>query len=315
MATDIALALGALALAARRAPVSLRPLLLSLAIVDDIGAIVVIAVFYSAGASWTALLGAVAVVGVVVTAQRVHIRPTIVYVALGAALWWCCYRAGVHPTIAGVTMGLLTPSKPFQRPAAVSAEARRTAEKTMDAPEPPDADAASWLRLATLSSEAVSPLARVEHALLPWSSFVILPLFALANAGVMVTADAFGGALTTGLGLGIVLGLVVGKVLGIVFAARIAVATGAAELPEGVSWRAVTGMAATAGIGFTVALFVAELAFASDPMLLEEAKVAVLIGSAAALALGQAVLRIGAGGGALRYPSAVPGRASDRERR
>jgi NhaA family Na+:H+ antiporter len=206
MATDIAFALGVLTLAAAHAPPSLKSLLLTLAIVDDIGAIIVIAVFYSGGVDWPWLAGALGVAALVVVSTRIRIRAPAVYVLLGGALWYATYRAGIHPTIAGVAMGLLTPAHPFQRPATVSEEAHRTADETVDDPEPPDADATSWLRLAWLSREAVSPLARVEHALLPWSSFVILPLFALANAGVTLTGGAVGDALTSVVALGIVLG-------------------------------------------------------------------------------------------------------------
>jgi NhaA family Na+:H+ antiporter len=293
MATDIALALGALALAASRAPGNLRPILLTLAIVDDIGAIIVIAVFYSDGGNAQALVAAAVVVASIFLAQRVRIRAMFVYIGLGVALWWCFERAGIHPTIAGVIVGLLTPSQPFQRPAAVSEEARRTAEETLDHPDPPDADADAWLRLATLSIEAVPPLARVEHATLPWSAFVIVPLFALANAEVELSGETLGHALTSRLGLAIIVGLVIGKPLGVTLAGVLAVAGRVGELPSGVDRRDLVGMGAVAGIGFTVALFVAELAFAAHPELLEEAKVAILLGSALALMLGQVVLRTG----------------------
>jgi len=292
MATDIALALGALLLAARHAPSSLKPLLLTLAIVDDIGAIIVIALFYSHGGNPAALLWAVVLIGVIVVMQRLHMRATFVYVAIGAGVWYCTYRAGVHPTIAGVVLGLLTPSIPFQRPAAVSAEAKRTADETVDDPSPPDADAAWWLRLALLSREAVSPLARVEHALLPWSSFLIVPLFALANAGVTLSLVSSRRATTGRLGLAIMIGLVVGKPLGIALAGRLAAATRVGALPSDVGWGDVLGMGATAGIGFTVALFIAELAFPESPDLLEQAKVAILLSSVIAGVLGHVVLRV-----------------------
>lgn len=291
MATDIALALGALALAARHAAGGLKPLLLTLAIVDDIGAIVVIAIFYSAGGSGTALLAAIGLVVVVVVLQQVHVRATVVYVIVGAGVWYFTQRAGAHPTIAGVALGLLTPSEPFQRPAAVSAEAKRTAEATVDDPRPPDADAHWWLRLAWLSRESVSPLARIEHALLPWSSFVIVPLFALANTGVVLSVGAIGDAFTDRLGLAILVGLVVGKPLGIYLSARAAAATGVGTLPPDVGWGGILGMGATAGIGFTVALFIAELAFPADPAILAKAKVAILVASVAAGAAGHLVLR------------------------
>jgi len=182
-------------------------------------------------------------------------------------------------------MGLLAPAAPFQRPRAVSAEARRIAEATADDPEPPDADAPLWLELADLSREAVSPVARVEHALLVWSSFVIVPLFALANAGVHITPSAL--FTTTGItiAVAIIVARVVGKPIGVVAATRLSVSTGAGTLPSDVDGPAVLGLGVTAGIGFTVALFIADLAFADRPALLDAAKVGVI---AAAILAGAA---------------------------
>jgi Na+:H+ antiporter, NhaA family len=218
-------------------------------------------------------------------------------VVLGAALWLATYEAGVHPTIEGVVLGLLTPSVPFQRPAAVSAAAKRTADETLDDPEPPDADAPAWLQLAWYSKEAVSPLARVEHTLLPWSSWLIVPLFALANAGVALSAHTVAAALSGAVGLGILLGLVLGKPVGIVLASLGAVRSRLCPLPAGVGWDAVVGMGVTAGIGFTVALFVAELAFGAEPARLGEAKVAILLASAIAGVCGWLVFRLGPSAG------------------
>jgi NhaA family Na+:H+ antiporter len=285
MATDIALALGVLALAARHAPPSLKPLLLT-------RAILVIAIAYSHGGSEVALAADALLVVAIVALQRQHVRAILPYVVLGAGLWFATLDAGVHPTIAGVALGLLTPAEPFQRPAVVSAEAKRTADETVDDPSPPDADAPAWLHLAWLSKEAVSPLARVEHTLLPWSSWVIVPLFALANAGVPLHATVLRAAATSAVALGIVLGLVVGKPLGIVTASLVGVRTGAASLPRDTSWGDVVGLGATAGVGFTVALFIAELAFEKTPGLLSEAKVAILAASMLAGALGWVVLRL-----------------------
>jgi NhaA family Na+:H+ antiporter len=279
MATDIALALGVLTLSASTGGDGLRPMLLTLAIVDDIGAIVVIAVFYSGHGEAAFLLLGVIVVAAIAVGHRLYIRATWLYVALGIVLWYATYRAGVHPTIAGVVLGLLTPAAPFQRPAAVSAEAKRTADSTEDHPHPPDADARWWLRLSWLSREAVSPLARVEHLLLPWSSFVILPLFALANAGVVISRGSLTRALSGELGLAIIVGLVIGKPLGVLLASRLAVSTRAATLSPGIGWGDVAGIGATAGVGFTVGLFIAGLAFARDPVRLDEAKVAILVAS------------------------------------
>ncbi|MCJ7831958.1 MAG: Na+/H+ antiporter NhaA, partial [Actinobacteria bacterium] len=180
MATDIAFALGILVVAGSALPHNLRSFLLTLAIVDDIGAIVVIAVAYSSGLDFYALGAAAVLLLVISQLSRMHVRWMGVYVVLGVAVWVAVYVSGVHATIAGVLLGILTPSIPFQRPAAVSSEARRVADETQNEPDPPDADAPQWLRLAELSRDTVSPLARMEAALHPWSSFLIVPLFALS---------------------------------------------------------------------------------------------------------------------------------------
>ncbi|MFN8233070.1 MAG: Na+/H+ antiporter NhaA [Actinomycetota bacterium] len=294
MATDIAFALGALTLAAAYAPAALKPLLLTLAIVDDIGAIVVIALFYSGGIATIPLLLAVAIVLAIVGLQRIHVRAALPYLVLGVGLWYATLRSGVHPTIAGVILGLLTPARPFQRPAAVSAEARRVADATSDVPEPPDEDALMWMRLSWLSKESVSPLARVEHILLPWSSFVILPVFALANAGVELSRSALANVVTSPLGLGILLGLVLGKPIGVLSGSFLAVRTRLGVLDPDVGWGDLTGMGATAGIGFTVALFIAELAFPGGRDL-DVAKVAILVASTLAAIVGYVLLRLSPG--------------------
>jgi NhaA family Na+:H+ antiporter len=219
---------------------------------------------------------AVAVAAVFV-ADRAHVRSIVVYVGLGALLWFALWRAGVEPAIAGVVMGVLAPAAPFQRPRVVSAEARRIAEATVDGPEPPDADAPLWLELADLSREAVSPIARVEHALLLWTSFVFVPLFALANAGVHLTPSSL--FTVTGLTVAgaIVVARVLGKPIGVIAATRLAVRTRVGTLPADVDSGAVLGLGVTAGIGFTVALFIADLAFAGQPLLLDAAKVGVIV--------------------------------------
>ena len=290
MATDIAFALGVLTLAARHAPANVKPFLLTLAIVDDIGAIAVIGLFYSGGLTWGWLCVAAAVVLVILGLHRIQVRAAVVYVALGIVLWLATYESGVHPTIAGVALGLLTPALPFQWSRAVSAEAVATAEGTQDDPEPPDANAPQWLRLAWLSREAVSPLARMEHLLLPWTSFVILPIFAFANAGVRLSMSTLSEAATSPVTIGVILGLVLGKVAGISAASWLAVRVGVGRLPAGVGWSHLVGTAATAGIGFTVSIFVTDLAF-DDAGLAAEAKVGILAASILAGLLGLLVLR------------------------
>jgi NhaA family Na+:H+ antiporter len=292
MATDIAFALGVLTLAARSAPPALKPFLLTLAIVDDIGAIVVITVFYSGGIAWTSLVVAIGLVVLTLAMQRIHVRAGVTYIVLGIALWIAVFESGVHASIAGVVIGLLTPAVPFQRPRAVSAEAHRVADETVDHPWPPDADAPQWLFLAGISREAVSPLARVESALHPWTSFVVIPVFALANAGMRITAETVVNGATSPVTRGVVLGLVMGKLAGILGASWLAVRLGVGRLPGGVSWREIAGAAGVAGIGFTVALFVAELAFEGTEFL-DAARLGVFAASAIAGCLGYALLRAG----------------------
>ena len=292
MATDIAFALGVLTLAARTAPPSLKPFLLTLAIVDDIGAILVIAVVYSADLSLGPLVVAAGLLVATVALQRLDVRAASVYLGLGLGVWLAFLESGVHPTIAGVILGLLTPAAAFQRPKAVSDEAVRTAGSTVDEPQPPDADAPQWLRLAELSRDAVSPLARAEAALHPWTSYVVIPVFALANAGVALSADALRGSATSRVTLGVVLGLVVGKILGISLASALAVRTGLGRLPAGCGWREVIGVSAMAGIGFTVSLFITDLAF-DAPATADLARIGIFAASVLAGAVGWAILRVG----------------------
>jgi Na+:H+ antiporter, NhaA family len=171
----------------------------------------------------------------------------------------------------------------------VSAEAIRTARECRDVPASPDADSGRWMRLAWLSREAVSPLERVEHALHPWSSFVVLPIFALANAGIVLDGASLRAAADTPVALAVALGLVIGKMLGLTAGTAVAVRLGVSTLPPGVRWSHVLGVGALAGIGFTVSLFITELAYA-DPAVIDAAKIGVLGGSVIAAALGMALL-------------------------
>jgi NhaA family Na+:H+ antiporter len=289
VATDIAFALAVLGTLSRRLPPALPVFLLGVAVIDDIGAITIIAVFYSDAIAlgWLALAGG----GLALMAAlwRVHVRYLGAYVALGLLIWFATFESGVHATIAGVAIGLLTPARPFQPPAAVSASAHEIADATSDTPDDPDDDAQAWRRLAWLSREAISPLARIEHALHPWTSYLVLPLFALANAGIALDADALRAAADAPVTMAVIAGLVVGKTVGLLAGAFLATRLGLAVLPVGVTWRHVIGVGALAGIGFTVSLFIASLAV-TDPALIEAAKVGILAGSILAAALGVAVL-------------------------
>jgi Na+:H+ antiporter, NhaA family len=291
MATDVAFALGVLALAASRAPSGLRPLLLAIAIVDDIGSVIVVAAFYPGAMAIGWLAVCVCVAGLIFLFPKIHIRAVPVYVALGIALWYSMYRSGLHPALAGVVVGLLTPSEPFQRPHAVSQEAHRTAERTEDDPPLPDADADDWLRLAELSREAVSPLTRVEHVLLPWTSFVVLPLFALVNVGVSLSASSIAAAAGSAVAWAVLIARVGGKIVGIWGGAALASRLGVVDLPPDVKSSHLAGMAAAGGTGFTVSLFVAEVAFGRDSASLVPVKISLLAASVVSGAVALLLLR------------------------
>ncbi len=282
MATDIAFVVGVLALFGRRVPVGLKVFLLSLAIADDIGAILVIAAFYS-GNTDGAMLGLAATgLGLCVGLNRLGVRSLAVYGLVGAGVWLATVRSGVHPTIAGVLLGLLTPARPFVGPTALRlGMADLLADLGGD--DPPELAELQMLRFA--AREAVSPLERLETALHPWVGFAVMPVFALANAGVAVRL----GALTDPVAVAVTAGLVLGKPLGIVGFSLLAVRLKLARLPHGVSRPTLVGAGCLGGIGFTMSLFVAGLAF-PDPAMLDAAKVGVLVGSGLSAAAGAAIL-------------------------
>ena len=281
MATDIAFAIGVVALLGRGVPASLKLFLLTLAIVDDIGAIVVIGLFYSSGLRPELLAAAAALVLVIVLLNRAGVVWVVPYVVAGAALWLVTYASGVHATIAGVVLGLLTPARGLL-PGSV---AREWAADLDDEPTAETLDA-----MTRLARHAVSPAERMAHLLHPWSSFLIVPVFALANAGVAIKAGSFDAAGATAVSVGVMLGLVVGKTLGITAAAWVAVRSGLGRLPEGATWPMMVATATVAGIGFTVSLFIAELAFEVGP-LQDAAKLGVLLASVIAAVVGGVALR------------------------
>jgi len=276
MATDIAFAVGALALLGRRVPPALRVLLLALAIIDDIGAIGVIALFYSAGIAWSGLVVLGLGIAIVLLMQRVGSRNPWLYLVPGILIWAGTLQAGVHPTIAGVILGLLTPAVSWFGPEGFVEETGRALDD-----------------LRELKDTKVDPH-HIEAALHPWVAFGIMPLFALANAGVSLDGAGADTSEATGIALGIGLGLVVGKPLGVVALSWLAVRLGLASLPSGVSWGGVLVVGCVAGIGFTMALFIGSLAFV-DAAMLSVAKLSVLVSSALAgvigLVVGLGVLR------------------------
>jgi NhaA family Na+:H+ antiporter len=288
MATDIAFAIAVLSIVGRRLPPGLKAFLLALAIVDDIGAIVVIAMFYSGHIAWPGLAAAGLLIASIWALQRLSVRWGFVYLLLGIAAWLATLQSGVHATIAGVALGLIMPATASQGPRAVSLEARRIADLTADDPSPPDADAPHWLRLGDLSREAVSRLGRLEHQLHPWSSYVIVPIFALANAGVRVTGGELAASLSDPVALGVIAGLVVGKPLGITLGAWVGIRSRLTGLPAGVRWSHLAGVGAIAGIGFTVSLFIADIGL--EPTTGAVAKLGILTGSIVAGLIGSGVI-------------------------
>ncbi len=285
MATDIAFAIGVLALLSNRVPSSLKIFLLSLAIVDDVGAILVIALFYSGGIDLGWLLAATGLLAVIVALRTLKVYWTPVYVLIGSAVWLATFQSGVHATIAGAALGLLTPARPTYRQGFADVFEEASALSTE-----PNAESLRAVQLQ--SNEVVSVAERLEHLLHPWTSFVVIPLFALANAGVALSLDRIGDALSSNIAVGIVAGLVFGKVIGISGATWLAVRFQLGQLPDEVEWRHVMGASAVAGIGFTVSLFITALAF-DDAQLVAEAKIGVILASLIGGMAGAAILIIG----------------------
>jgi NhaA family Na+:H+ antiporter len=276
MPTDLAFALAIVVIAMRSAPPGIRPFLLTLAIADDLLTLVVVAVFYAGSISWLPLGLALLSVAAMVACERAHVRHLLVYLVLGALTWLFAYHAGVHPALVGVVLGLLAPALPVQRPADVSAAAHRIADETSDQPDPPDEDAASWLELARLSHEAVSPLARIEHELLPWVNLAALPLFALANAGVRLSGGWW--SPTAGrLVVGLIVARLAGKVAGIVGACWLVARLRMGRIPGPGGLGAPAAAAAAAGAPFTVSLFVASSVFPEGSPLLAAARLGILL--------------------------------------
>ena len=291
IATDIAFALAALGLVGQRAPAELRTFLLTLAVVDDLATIAVIAVFFSQGLSLAWLAGGVLTLAVVVAMQRIGVRALTPYIVVAAALWVAVHESGVHATIAGVALGFCTPARSFY-PRRGTSEAIADQLGNVVAEPDEDVSEATMSEVSRLSREAVAPLIRMEHALHPWSAYVVLPIFALANAGVEVTLDGVSDALTGPVGLGIVLGLVVGAPIGgILLPLGVARAT-STTLPGSLDWAAIAAMAPLKGIGFTVAIFIAILAF-DDEALQAQATLAILVASllAGLIGVGSLLLR------------------------
>ena len=292
MATDIAFSVGVLILLGDRVPASARIFLLALAIADDIGAILVIAVFYSEGISWAAIGVAAGILVAILGMIRGGVRSPNIYLIASLAFWAAMLGSGVHATIAGVILGATTPIRPWFSLYSFEKGATRQLRRFKRALSLGDFDRAEAImgQVEELSRGTESQLDRRLRQVHPWSSYVVLPLFALANSGVALNADSLGRAASSGITWGILLGLVLGKPLGIVGFAWLATRLRIASAPEGTSWGQVAGVGVVAGIGFTVSLFITGLAF-DDPRQIADAKIGVLVASVLAGAIGLAFLR------------------------
>jgi NhaA family Na+:H+ antiporter len=285
MATDIAFVVGCIAVLGSRIPHGLRILLLSLAIADDIGAILVIAIGYTETIHWGALAwGVVGIAGVSALA-RLGVRSFGIYTALGAGIWFAFHESGIHATIAGVAIGLMTPARSYLSETFFGEILARATEVTQGGGFESLSDRAGRVRrFQRATRELISPLEYLENLLHPWVGFVIMPLFAFANAGVPFELSDLGDPVALAVGIS----LVIGKPLGIVAVSALAVRMGLARLPEGVGWGVLAGGGILAGIGFTMALFIAGLAL--DGPALNAAKVGILAGSAPAAVAGAGML-------------------------
>ncbi|HEX5726288.1 MAG TPA: Na+/H+ antiporter NhaA [Longimicrobiaceae bacterium] len=295
MATDIAFALGVLALIGPRVPLGLKVFLTALAIVDDLGAVVVIAIFYTEDLFWAALGGGMLLLAACVAASRLGARRPVVYVALGLGVWACFLASGVHATVAGVLVAMAIPVRTRIDSQQFLAHGREALDR-FDAAGPEGssvttnpAQQAALLELENASEAAQSPLQRIEHELQDVVAFGIIPLFALSNAGVTVSGGLVD-ALSHPVTLGVVLGLVIGKPIGITLFSWAAVRAGVAELPRGITWRLLHSVSWLGGIGFTMSLFIAGLAFA-DGALGNEAKVGIFSASVLASIAGWILVR------------------------
>jgi NhaA family Na+:H+ antiporter len=286
MATDIAFVVGCMAILGRRVPRGLRVMLLSLAIADDIGAILVIAIGYTDNLDFTWLIWGLVGLAIVFACARLGIRSFAMYVICGVFIWYAFHESKVHATIAGVLLGLMTPARVYLSPSLFAELMARVSGIDQAEWESDHHRAAKLRQFQWATRETISPLEYLENTLHPWVSFVIMPLFALANAGVRFQPSY----LASGTALAVMLGLIVGKPVGITLFSWLAVRSHMASLPRGVGWRHVVAGGCLSGIGFTMAIFIAGLAFESSPQLLDVAKVGVIVASVASALLGTGLL-------------------------
>lgn len=295
VATDIAFMLGILALLGSRVPTSLKIFFTALAIGDDLGAVVIIALFYTASINWTALAVGGGILGVLILLNRTHVYRLWLYGLLGIGLWLAIFLSGLHATIAGVLLGMTIPATIPVRMTAFLAQVNALLN-TVETKDRETEEERAWLsgqrqavarELEVIAERIESPLQRLEHLLHPWTTYFVIPLFALANAGVTIPGG-FSDLLFSRVSLGIIAGLMIGKTVGISLMSWIVVKIGLADLPENVQWKQLFSVSMLAGIGFTMSLFIASIA-AGDDQTLTEAKIGILVASALAGLIGASV--------------------------
>ncbi len=304
MATDIAFAVGILTLLGKRVPPALRVLLLALAVIDDLGAIVVIALFYSSGVALPGLAVAALGLGGILAMQRLGVRAKVAYIVPAVVAWGGVYAAGIHPTIAGVIVGVMTPVRAWLGPQGFVADVREDLDQLAREPETslsPHELSATLRHVDVARREAMSPAESLIEALHPWVAFGIMPLFALANAGVTLSGASLDSSSRL-VAFGVAAGLALGKPIGILLATWLTLKLGLGSLPRGLTARHIVVLGIVAGVGFTMALFVAQLAF-SEPSLLGAAKLGVLVAGAVSALLALLFGRL------LLVPNATPGAA------
>lgn len=290
MATDIAFTLGILALLGSRAPLSLKVFVTALAIADDLGAVLVIALFYTSDISWIWLIIGAGIFIALIGLNRARIYEPWPYAVLGFGLWFAFLQSGIHPTIAGVLLATTIPTRNPPNTGALLAQCISVLDEFEDPisrqTRADDGYQAAAQTLEVVADRMQSPAQRIEHVLHPWTTYLILPIFALANAGVHLRFDM---SLFGSISVGILLGLVIGKSLGITILSWVTIKLGLAELPSNVSWRQLFSVSWLAGIGFTMSLFIANAAF-TNPELLDQAKIGIIIASVLAGVIGSALM-------------------------
>ena len=293
MATDIAFALGVLALLGRRVPAELRVFLLGLAVVDDLGAIAIIATFYTDMIDWTNLGLGLGLFAVMAGCIRMGVRSLGFYLILCVVMWQFFLESGIHATLMGVMVAAIIPTEPYLHRRDYASAVEDLLHDYRLALENNDKEKAQAVleQIERLSRGTEGPMERIERIVHPWVSFVVLPLFALANAGIVFTSDTLSEAASSRVTLGVAAGLLIGNPLGVLGMTWLAVRLGIGQLPSGVAWRHVLGAGFLAGIGFTVAIFVSGIAF-DDPAVVDQAKMGVFAASLVAGVTGYAFLRL-----------------------